>query len=296
MKRWTVLALAALLSCALLPGPAFASGERLLRAYVSILPQAYFVSRVGGPAVEVKVLVGPGQSHETYEPTPRQIASLAKTDVYFTIGAPFERNLVGKVKGMFPGLAIVDAGAGVPLVRFAPGSGERGLDPHIWLDPKRARAIARNVCEGLKRIDPGRAGEYDRNLGRLLKDLSSLDEELTRILAPVKGRTVYVFHPAFQYFCLSYGLRQEAFEVEGKEPTARQMAKLIGRARQEGVKVVFAQPQFSRKSASAIARAIGGRVVTLDPLPGDYPKDMKTLATAVRDSLRETGDRRGANP
>ena len=108
--------------------------------------------------------------------------------------------------------------------------------------------------------------------------------------------TVYVFHPAFQYFCLSYGLRQEAFEVEGKEPTARQMAKLIGRARQEGVKVVFVQPQFSGKSAGAIAQAIRGRVVTLDPLPGDYPKDMKTLAMAVRDSFRETGNKRGANP
>lgn len=296
MKRWTVLALAALLFCALLPGPAFSAQGRTLRAYVSILPEAYFVSRVGGPAVEVKVLVGPGQSHETYEPTPRQIAALAKTDVYFTIGAPFERNLVRRVRGMFPGLLIVDASAGVPLVSFASGSGEHGSDPHIWLDPKRARFIARNVCEGLKRVDPRRAGQYDRNLVRLLEGLSSLDAELARTLAPVKGRTIYVFHPAFQYFCLSYGLRQEAFEIEGKEPTARQTAKLIGKARQEGVKVVFVQPQFSRKSASAIAQAIGGRVETLDPLPGDYPKDMKNLAATVRGSLLETGGKRGANP
>jgi zinc transport system substrate-binding protein len=263
-------------------------GARLM-AYVSILPQAYFVQRVGGEMIEVKVLVGKGQSHETYEPTPSQISSLARADVYFTIGVPFEKALVTRVGRMFPNLDVVDTSKGVKFMSFAPGSGEHGRDPHVWLDPGRVKVIARAVCSGLKGADPGHAGEYDRNLERFLADLDDLDAELSRILEPVKGETIYVFHPAFGYFCSAYGLRQVAFEAEGKEPSARQMAKLIEKARAENVKVIFVQPQFSGKAAASIARSIGGGVVTLDPLPEYYPADMRTLARTVRDALAGKG-------
>lgn len=296
MRSFALLVLSLIIFCCPFAWQAHASQERTVNAYVSILPQEYFASRVGGNAAEVKVLVGQGQSHETYEPTPRQITALAKTDVYFTIGAPFEKALVAKVRGMFPKLSLVDTTRGVPYLSFAPGSGEHGLDPHIWLDPKRVKIIARNLCDGLRNIDPGRAGEYEANLARLQADLDSLDAEIARILAPVKGRTIYVFHPAFQYFCQSYGLKQAAFESEGKEPSAQQMARLITSAQKEHVKVVFVQPQFSQKSARAIAQAIGGRVVTINPLPVDYPREMKAMAVTIRDSLMESGKQQGKNP
>jgi zinc transport system substrate-binding protein len=112
----------------------------------------------------------------------------------------------------------------------------------------------------------------------------------------VKGRTIYVFHPAFQYFCTSYGRKQVAFESEGKEPSAQQMARLIESARRESVQVVFVQPQFSQKSARAIAQAIGGRVVTLNPLPENYPREMKAMAETIRDSLMAPGRIQGKQP
>lgn len=278
----------------LMAGQPCGAQGRTVRAYVSILPQEFFVAKTGGDRVRVKVLVGPGQSHETYEPTPLQISDMARTDVYFALGVPFEKALVPRIREMFPGLPVVDTTAGVTFMSFASGSGEQGRDPHIWLDPKRVKIIARNTCEGLKRVDPGGAREYDANLARFLSDLDDLDARIARILAPVKGRTIYVFHPAFGYFCQSYGLRQQAFESEGKEPGARQMARLIESAKREHVKVVFVQPQFSQKAARAIAQSIGGRVVTLNPLPEDYFKDMLSMATTVRASL--AGTAQGAHP
>jgi zinc transport system substrate-binding protein len=296
VKGKLLLSLALLLASVFFPWPTQASQGKPIRAFVSILPQDYFVSRVGGDQVKVKILVGPGQSHETYEPTPQQIAALARSDVYFTIGAPFERSLVPKVRAMLPGLGIVDTSTGVQFLSFAPGSGEHGIDPHIWLDPKQVKIIARNVCNGLKKIDPGRAGAYDANLAGFQTDLDTLDARIARILAPVRGRTIYVFHPAFQYFCKSYGLKQEAFESEGKEPSAKQMAKLIASAEREHVKAVFVQPQFSQKAARAIARSIGGRVVTLNPLPEDYIKDMSAMAVTIRDSLLGMEKAQGKHP
>ncbi|HOS27649.1 MAG TPA: zinc ABC transporter substrate-binding protein, partial [Deltaproteobacteria bacterium] len=76
--------------------------------------------------------------------------------------------------------------------------------------------------------------------------------------------------------------KQEAFEIEGKEPSARQLAGLIESARKEGVKAVFVQPQFSKKAARAIADSIGGVVVPVNPLPRDYLLELKSLAEKVR--------------
>ena len=64
--------------------------EERVKVFVSILPQAFFVEQVGGSRVEIDVLVGPGQSPATYEPTPKQMARLPRADIYFSIGVPFE--------------------------------------------------------------------------------------------------------------------------------------------------------------------------------------------------------------
>ncbi len=267
------------------PSSASQAGGEKIKAFVSIISQKYFVERVGGEYVEVSVLVGEGQSHETYEPTPAQMSKLARSRVFFTIGAPFERALVPKIAGLFPQLSIIDTTRGVKILFFSPGSGEQGPDPHIWLDPKRVKIIARNISEGLTKIDPVHGEFYRKNLEVFQKDLDKLDSEITGILAPVKGRKIYVFHPAFGYFCESYGLQQVAFEVEGKEPSARQIARLIESTRKENVKVIFVQPQFSQRAARAIAQSIGGEVIPINPLPGNYLTEMKKMAETIKTSL-----------
>jgi zinc transport system substrate-binding protein len=117
------------------------------------------------------------------------------------------------------------------------------------------------------------------------EDLDRLDARLRESLAPLKGRDFFVYHPAFGYFADAYGLRQIPVEIEGKEPTARQLARLIDRARAEGVRVIFVQPQFSAKSAQAIATAIGGSVIPLDDLAKDYLANLAAMAEKVRGAL-----------
>ncbi|HOO46050.1 MAG TPA: zinc ABC transporter substrate-binding protein, partial [Deltaproteobacteria bacterium] len=92
-------------------------------------------------------------------------------------------------------------------------------------------------------------------------------------------------HPAFGYFAQSYGLEQLAVEVEGKEPSARQLSDLIARARAEKVRIIFVQPQFSKKNAQTIAQAIGGAVVPINPLPEDYLRELEGMAEKIRDAL-----------
>jgi zinc transport system substrate-binding protein len=255
------------------------------QAVVSILPQAYLVERIAGPYVDVEVLVGPGQSPETYEPTPKQMARLGRSRVYFRIGVPFEEAFVRKIPLTAANLSVVDMRQGVPLRYFLPSGSNRAPDPHIWLDPKRAKLLAYTACFALRQVAPAHEAVFRKNLLELLEDLDQLDRTIARELACLKGRRVYVFHPAFGYFCESYGLTQIAVEVQGKEPTAKQLVEIIARARRDGTKSIFVQPQHASRDAEAIAREIGAGVVLLDPLPRNYLEGLEEMATRIKTAL-----------
>ncbi|MHB8791604.1 MAG: metal ABC transporter solute-binding protein, Zn/Mn family [Desulfobulbaceae bacterium] len=257
-----------------------------LRIFVSILPAEYLAERVGGDRVLVETLVQPGHNPHTYVPTPRQMARLAGARLYFRIGIPFETPLIAKLRRSVPGLNIVDLQEGIDLLQLEEPDEEHhdhadDLDPHSWLDPNLALKQAQQIHATLLIIDPGGREEYDRNLAALADDLRELDQTLRTILAPYAGQTIYVFHPAYGYFCRAYNLKQKAINVLGKETGARHLARLIEEAKKDGVRVIFVQPQFSEKTAATIARSIGGSVVALDPLSRDYLANMKAMALQI---------------
>ena len=271
--------------------PLFASEQKKINVFVSITPQAYFVDKIGGEFVNVEVLVGPGQSPETYEPTSRQMTNLADCDIYFRIGVPFEKRLLKKLSSSMKDLNISNTCDGIELRSMDehPDNGDihRGTtDPHVWLDPRNAQIMGKNIFGELCKIDPGHENEYSENLKKLNNDLDSLDRNLNAILAPYKGGSFIVFHPFLGYFADRYGLKQIAVETEGKEPGARQLVILINKAKEEKVRTIFVQPQFSSKSAGRIAEAIGGRVESIDGLAYDYINNMEDIARKLAEGFK----------
>jgi len=262
-----------------------------ISVFVSVLPQAYFVERVGGEDVSVQTLVGPGQSPHTFEPTPRQVADLSDARLYFTIGMPFEKVLVEKIRAAFPNVEIVDMRAGVTLRENAEDGDGREPDPHVWLSPLIAKMLAGNVAAALERVAPAERGRFEANLAAFDGDLDAVNAHIASALAPLRGRDFFVYHPAFGYFGDAYGLKQVAVEVEGKEPSAKQLADLIHRARAANVRVIFVQPQFSARNAEAVAEAIGGAVVPMDPLAGDYLANLEKMVTLIEKALTGEGGR-----
>jgi zinc transport system substrate-binding protein len=154
-------------------------------------------------------------------------------------------------------------------------------DPHVWLSPPLLQAQSRRIAEALAKVDPGHAGDYARNQRALSEKLDSLDARIKKRLEPYRGRAFYVYHPAFGYFADRYGLRQEVVEVDGKSPAPRQLADYIRRAKADGVKTVFIQPQFDPKNAAAIAQSIGGKVETLDDLARDVVANLEDIAAKI---------------
>ncbi|MBP5233292.1 MAG: zinc ABC transporter substrate-binding protein [Planctomycetes bacterium] len=155
--------------------------------------------------------------------------------------------------------------------------GDDGMDPHLWLDPVRARALVKNVAAGLSEICPERAAAFRANAAKLDQELAALDQGLAAALAPLKGKKIIVYHPAFGYFCARYGLTQLPIELDGRAPSAAWMAKVISVAKRENIKTLFVQPQFNAGSARNAAAAIGGKVVEFDPLPADYLGYLRSL-------------------
>jgi zinc transport system substrate-binding protein len=291
----TLVLITALSTAAPVSSESSGDPNRRLRVFVSILPQAYFVERIGGNKVHVSVMVGPGHSPATYEPMPKQMADLSLAKLYFRIGVAFENVWMERISKANPGMKVIDTRRGIALMpmkehdhdRSRLGSRDGGLkDPHIWLSLRLTKTMAQNICEALVSEDPLNRSFYRNNLRAFDRDLDRLDAEITAIVKRATTRKFMVFHPAWGYFAHDYGLEQIPIEAEGKGPTAKGLAAVIEEAKQAGIKVIFVQKQFSEKSAETVANAVGGRVIQMDPLARDYLNNMRKIARTFAEVLK----------
>jgi zinc transport system substrate-binding protein len=284
-----------LLSIAVIPS-VFASEERL-QLVVSIVPQHYLATRIGGGHVDVAVMVGPGQSPATYEPTPRQMAAVTVADLYYRIGVPFERAWMSRINSLNPTMQLLDARDGIKLREIEPAGGhhdhgdhehEAGeSDPHIWLSPPLMQHMAARLRDKLISLDPQNRSDYEANFTTFNAEMEQLHSEITQHLQGLQRREFLVFHPSWGYFADSYQLHQIPIESGGREAGASTMERLIHEAKESGIKVVFVQPQFSQKQAQALATAIEGRVVTIDPLAADYAANLRRVVVAIVEANSE---------
>jgi zinc transport system substrate-binding protein len=275
---------------------------------VSIPPELYFVKRIGGKRVSVDVLVTPGQNPHSYTPTPSQMARLSQAKLFLRIGIEFEESLVPKIKGIMKGITVVDLRDGVRMRRMEDQQAELadstggqtparasadddehrgGPDPHIWTDPMIVKHMAATIRDALVRLDPAGRAVYEANAATFAAELDSVDRRIRTALAPLAGGAFFTFHPELGYFADAYGLKQVGVEIGGKEPSGRELARLTDLARHDHVRVIFVQPQFSARSAQAIAEQIGGVVEPLDALSEDYLANLEHVAAEVAKALAQ---------
>ena len=263
---------------------------------VTIAPLAEFVERIGGDRVQVTVMVPPGSSPHTYEPKPGQLKGLSQSRLYVKVGTGIEFELawLGKILSVNKNLSVCDASRGIRLIRMeeehhhgeAGHHDHPGNDPHIWTSLSNALVMAGNIRDGLIRVDPAFEAGYRKNADAYMLQLRNLRTRITTALQYSRSRKFMVFHAAFGYFADDLNLTQIPLEAGGKEPKAKDIARLINKAKAEKISVIFAEPQFNAKSAEVIAQAIGGQVVLIDPLSGNYLQNMEKMAFAIIEKLK----------
>ena len=255
-----------------------------IRVAVSLQPLAFFVTRVGGDRVTVSTLIPPGVDPHTYEPLPSQVKVFGQADLYIGVGQgiQIEHRWLQQFHSRNKDMQIYMIADSMPSSpdthSHAPDAHK---DPHLWLSINNALLITTMVEDALSKHDPAGAAQYHHRAQKLAAELAELKKDIAKRIAESGVRGFLVFHPAWEYFADEFGLTQYAIEHEGKDSTPRQLSAVVHSAKEQKIKTVFVSPQFSKKSAAAIAREIGGTVATLDPLEGDYMAMMRSAADAI---------------
>jgi ABC-type Zn uptake system ZnuABC Zn-binding protein ZnuA len=278
-------------------GAAAARGETVPGRWVAaatIAPLASLTATVAGPAWEIRTVIAPGVSPHVFEPAPRDVKRFAPARLVVTVGAGYD-DWAGKLVAACATDAVLhDAGRSVGVVSEDGGDhdGEIGRDPHWWLSPRLAGRALAPLAERFARLDPAGAAGYRRRARDGEAALLALDAELAALLAPVKGRPIVAAHNSWAYFASDYGLENGgAIEtVPGREPSPRDIKRLLDLVRARNVQAVFAEPQFPPAAARILASDAGINVALVDPIGGvpgraDYAAMLRFDARAFRDGL-----------
>lgn len=256
--------------------------------FVSILPQKYFVQQIGGDRVRVGVLVGEGQKPDTVDLTHRQVAHLGQSRLFFLVGVPFEDAWLPRIQKAHPDLKVVALHAkSAPLKRQLADHHGHHENPHRWLSPVWVKSAANVILQALIEEDPSSAAYFRKNHHRFIRELVTLDKEIRDLLEPIQQRVFLTYHPAWEHFANTYGLKEIPIEMEGKEPGPRSLSEVVEQGKVNRVKAIFVQKQFSKSIVEPVARALNARVVSVDPLAENYVSNMRDVARQFVEAMKE---------
>ncbi len=242
---------------------------------VSILPQEYILEQIAPDLVNTAIIVKPGNSPHTYEPKPSQMVELSKAKLYFAIGVEFENAWLPKFKAQNSSLKIIHTDKNITKIPITQGEEAGESDPHIWLSLDNLKIIALNMANALIKADAKNKIIYLQNLQKFLAKLDKEKKKINEKLTKLKNRKFLIFHPSWGYFAKEFNLEQIAIEVSGKEPSPKELIKIIKKAQKIKPKAIFTQPEFSDKSAKIIAKELNIKVVKISPLKKDILKNIE---------------------
>lgn len=256
-----IAACTALLGCGSSADPAGATGPTVVATTTQL---GDMTRAIAGDRATVVQLLAPNTDAHEYEPTPADAKAVATADLVVENGLGLDGWVDDLVTSTGTSAAVVVASRGV---RALPGDAASSAgDPHIWMDPRNARAMVDRITEGLVSVDPAdaeayrtSAAAYDRRLRRLDSDLAALVDGV-----PASRRRIVTDHDAFGYLTARYGITSVGTVIPsmstGAEPNAKEMASLAATVRRAGVRVVFPEAALDPALAAALARDAGAEV------------------------------------
>ncbi|MCF8225284.1 MAG: zinc ABC transporter substrate-binding protein [Bacteroidales bacterium] len=263
---------------------------------VSILPQEYFVKKIAGDLFQINVMIPPGASPATYEPTPAQLTKLSGTETYLKMGyTGFEMSWMEKISASNGQMKIYNLSEGIDLItegrvhdngESGDGRHHGGINPHTWLSPVNARIIAKNIHKALSAQYPGHKEEFGINLDHFLREVDSLDRYISSELSSLGSRAFFTYHPSLSYFSRDYGLEQYPLELGGKTPSSAYLKSLIDTGLEKNIGVVFLQMQFDQKNAEVLAREIDAVIVQINPLDSEWFDQMVFITKKLKENLQ----------
>src|SRR2546425_3041802 len=305
MRRLSLL-LALVLAVASLLGPG-AEAARKLKVVTTIPDLKSLTEAVGGDLVEVESLTRGTQNFHEAEVRPSMMLKLRRADAVVENGLDLDAWADVAIEGsnnpniIRSGRGRIEISRGVEVQEVPSARVDRSMgdvhprgNPHFSLDPGLAPVITQNIVDGFARIAPEQRAAFEQNRKGFLAKLDARMAEWTKLMEPIKGSKVVVFHPVYIYFLTRFGLVQAAAleDRPGIPPSPQHLVNVIRQIKEERIKVILVEPWNDVKLANRVADEAGARAFVVASAVGavkgadnyiaaiDY--NVNTLAQALR--------------
>jgi zinc/manganese transport system substrate-binding protein len=302
-KKILGVGLAALTTLALWPAPAQAK----LKVAATIETLADLARQVGGERVEVTSL-----SHGTMDPhfiqaKPSLVLTLNRADAVLYVGLELEvgwlpplvqQSRNARIQQGQPGN--IDASSAVDVQdvpRNIPADQLRALgdihplgNPHYWIPPKNARAVAKLLARRFAELDAAGTPVYQAGLAAFERALTAKEAQWAAAAASLRGTKIVTHHKSWSYVAGWLGLVELGYlePKPGTPPSADHTSRLIGTMRAQGVKLVIHEDFYPSSLAKFVAEKGGAREVSCPSDVGATPtiKTYFDLVDAVIAALK----------
>ena len=283
------------------------------RVAVSIFPIYDLTRRVAGPDADVSLLLSPGKNEHTFDPTPKEIEDVSRARLGVMVGLGLDPWMEKLMKDAAPQARVLKVGDRVPTITIkedAVGEDEAhaaakgkedddhddkkgATDPHVWLDPQRARLIVKQIAEELARADVAHAAGYRARASEVDASLEKLDKEIEERTKAWKTRGFVTFHGSFGYYADRYKLQILAViePYPGTTPDGKYIAKVLEVIKAKKVNALYSEPQLDARPAKVLADEAKVPLGVLDPVGGgpqsdSYEKMLRFSTDALEKNLK----------
>lgn len=265
MKRLIAILLClCLMLCGCTAQPEKPHDETKLQIVCTSFPAYDFAREIAGDRAELTLLIKPGSEVHSYEPTPKDMIRIQESDLFICNGGESEqwaKTLITPELNTIYMMGCVDTVEESADGIYNAEDGEPELDEHVWTSPLNAIKISEEICNALCKLDTDNAEEYKMNFTAYKAQLMALDREFRQVIKN-SGKHTLVFADRFpmRYFALEYGLDcYAAFPgcSSETEPSAKTVAYLIDRVREDKIPAVLYMEFSNQKMADVICEDTG---------------------------------------
>ena len=253
-----------LMLCGCTAQPEKPHDETKLQIVCTSFPAYDFAREIAGDRAELTLLIKPGSEVHSYEPTPKDMIRIQESDLFICNGGESEqwaKTLITPELNTIYMMGCVDTVEESADGIYNAEDGEPELDEHVWTSPLNAIKISEEICNALCKLDADNAEAYKTNFTAYKAQLMALDREFRQVIKN-SGKHTLVFADRFpmRYFALEYGLDcYAAFPgcSSETEPSAKTVAYLIDRVREDKIPAVLYMEFSNQKMADVICEDTG---------------------------------------
>ena len=257
---------------------------------------ASIAASVGGDQVDVFAIARPGSDPHRIEALPSYMVKVSRAALYLKVGLGLDQWADAIVDGSRNSkLQIVDCSVGVRVLEKPTGKVDASMgdvhpdgNPHYWMDPRNAAAVANNIATALAKVDPKNAAAYQQRAEAVGKDAQACWQRNAEAAKKVGSRAIFTYHRSWSYFADAFGFEvvNTVEPVPGIPPTARHLQELVDQAKARKVAVLIQEPYFSADGGKFLTRQAGVKLIVQAascdaPVAGSYLKNFDTIMAAL---------------